>query len=94
MSVAEIILKQINLADRAAMMAWGVKEIVSIDNGVRFKSTGMVRWKGYVEVVLDEGKDLYNIEFFKLRKAERKITKRVEGVFCDELVPNIDSVVG
>ena len=94
MTIANTILEQIRLADRAALMAWGVKEIVAMENGLRFKSTGMVKWKGYVEVVLDEGKDLYNIEFFKLRKAERKITKRVEGVYCDELVPNIDAVVG
>lgn len=94
MTIANTILEQIRLADRAALMAWGVKEIVTMENGLRFKSSGMVRWKGYVEVVLDEGKDLYNIEFFKLRKTERKVTKRVEGVYCDELVPNIDAVVG
>ena len=94
MTVAHTILDQIKMADRAAMMAWGAKELVRIENGLRFKSTGMVKWKGYVEVKYVEGRDLYTIEFFKMRKGERKIAKSVTDIYCDELVSVIDSVVG
>ena len=94
MTVAHTILDQIKMADRAAMMAWGAKELVRIENGLRFKSTGMVKWKGYVEITLDEGVDLYTLKFFKMRKGERKIAKSVTDIYCDELVSVIDSVVG
>ena len=94
MTVAHTILDQIKMADRAAMMAWGAKELVRIENGLRFKSTGMVKWKGYVHVTLDEGQDLYDIEFYKMRGVKRTVAAKVEGIFADQLVELIDSQVG
>ena len=45
-------------------------------------------------VQYNEGADDYTVEFFKIRKAEKKVTKIFNGVYCDQLVQVIDSVVG
>lgn len=77
-----------------AMMAWGSKELVAMRDGLKFKTSGMVKWKGYVYVQYDEGQDLYNVIFAKIRKYEWVEQERVEGVFFDQLVEIIDRRVG
>jgi hypothetical protein len=54
----------------------------------------MVKWKGYVYVKYDEGSDLYNIDFFRVRGVDIKYDKQVEGVFVEDLVQIIDAQVG
>ena len=54
----------------------------------------MVRWKGYVYVKYDEGRDLYDVIFGRVRKLEWKVDKEVQGVFVDDLVSIIDEKVG
>jgi hypothetical protein len=94
MSVANIIRGQILAVDRFALGAWGAKELINMGNGLKFKTSGMVRWKGYVYVKYDEGQDLYNIDFFRVRGVEIKYDKKVEGVFAEDLVQMIDAQVG
>jgi hypothetical protein len=98
MNVATVIRDQINAIDRMAFFAWGAKEFVAVDSGLRFKTSGMTPWKGYVNIVLDEGKDLYNIHFMRLRKVKgvmtAKVDKSVGDVFCEDLVKVIDEFVG
>jgi len=94
MNVATIIRDQIKTLDKWAFGAWGAKEMVNTGNGLRFKSSGMVKWKGYVHVVYDEGNDLYNVVFGKIRKMEWKTVKEVKGVFVEDLVNVIDAQVG
>lgn len=94
MTIAKTILQQIKAIDPMAMMAWGAKDMVALPNGLRFKSSGMVKWKGLVSVKYDEGQDLYNLEFGRIRKYEYKIDKNIDGVYADQLVELIDSVVG
>ena len=94
MSIATTILNQIKAIDPRAIWAWGAKDFVATKNGLLFKSSGMVRWKGYVHVTLDEAQDLYNIEFYKMRGVKRTVAASVEGVFADQLVELIDSQVG
>jgi hypothetical protein len=93
MSVAKTIRHQIVAQDRMAMFAWGAKDLVAHPTGLSFKSSGLATWKGTVFVHYNEGADDYTVEFFKIRKAEKKITKVVRGVYCDQLVSVIDSVV-
>ena len=52
------------------------------------------RWKGYVYIKYDEGSDLYNIDFFRMRGVDIKYDKQVEGVFAEDLVQIIDAQVG
>ena len=94
MSIAQTILAQIKTIDPRAIWAWGAKDFVATRNGLLFKSSGMVRWKGYVHITLDEGQDLYNIEFYKMRGVKRTVAATVEGIFADQLVELIDSQVG
>lgn len=94
MQIAQTILNQINCADRCAMMAWGAKNLVAMEKGLKFKSSGMVKKKCYVLVELDEGADLYDVSFCRIRKYEWIVDKKVEGVFSDQLVDVIDGWVG
>lgn len=94
MSITKTILSQIKCLDRMAMFAWGAKDLVAMRDGLKFKTSGMVRWKGYVYVQYDEGQDLYNVIFAQIRKLEWIERKRVEGVFAEDLVNTIDSQVG
>lgn len=94
MNTALIIRGQIYAIDPMAMPAWGAKDLMNMGDGLKFKTSGMVKWKGYVYIKYDEGMDLYNIDFFQIRNVEIKYTKRLEGVYAEDLVRLIDEVVG
>lgn len=94
MNVARTILDQIKTLDRFALGAWGAKEFVNMGDGLKFKTSGMTPYKGYVYVKYDHGSDLYNVEFFRIRKCEVKVDKKVEGVYAEDLVDIIDRFVG
>ena len=94
MTIARTILSQIKTIDPMAMFAWGAKEMVDMGDGLKFKTSGMVKWKGYVYIKYNQGTDLYDIDFFRIRNAEIKMVKQVTGVFVEDLVNIIDEVVG
>jgi hypothetical protein len=94
MSIAKNILEQIKAIDVWALGAWGAKELVAMNDGLKFKTSGMVKWKGYVYIQYNEGQDLYDVIFAKIRKYEWKEQERVEGVYFDQLVEIIDRRVG
>ena len=94
MNVAQIILSQIKAIDPMALFAWGAKNIWADTDGLGFTSSGMTRWKGNVFVKYNEGTDLYDITFARIRKMEQIIDKRVNDVFCEDLVRVIDEQVG
>lgn len=94
MSIAKNILEQIKAIDVWALGAWGAKELVAMNDGLKFKTSGMVKWKGYVYIQYNEGQDLYDVIFAKIRKYEWKEQERVEGVYFDQLVEVIDRRVG
>jgi hypothetical protein len=93
-TITATIFNQIKLLDRRAMMAWGARELVAMKDGLKFKTSGMVRWKGYVYIKYDYGQDLYNIDFYRVRNAVIKYDRRLEGVFAEDMVSLIDQVVG
>jgi hypothetical protein len=94
MNVATIIRDQIKAIDFWAFGAWGAKNLVNVGNGLSFKTSGSVRWKGTVTITLDEGKDLYIVKFTRLRKLAVIVDKIVEDVFVEDLVRTIDEQVG
>jgi hypothetical protein len=94
MSVAQTIRQQINTIDRSAFMAWGVKEMVANTNDLQFKSTGMCRWKGWVDVKYNEGTDLYDIDFFRIRAGKLIMDRKATDVYAEDLVSVIDAQVG
>lgn len=94
MTIAKTILAQIKALDFWALGAWGAKELVAMNDGLKFKTSGMVQWKGYVYVKYNRGTDLYDIDFFRIRSSQIKIDKAVQGVFVEDLVETINSQVG
>lgn len=94
MNTAQIILSQIKAIDPMALFAWGAKNLINMGDGLKFKTSGMTPYKGYVYVKYNSGKDLYDIQFFKLRNLEVKTDKVVEDVYAEDLVRVIDGFVG
>jgi len=94
MNIATIIRDQIRAIDRFALGAWGAKDLVAMRDGLKFKTSGMVKWKGYVYVKYDEGMDLYDVIFARVRKLEWVEDEKVEGVYAEDLVRIIDARVG
>ena len=94
MTIAQTILSQIKTIDPMATFAWGAKEFVNMGDGLKFKTSGMVKWKGYVYIKYNEGTDLYDIDVFRIRNCEIKCDKGMTDIFAEDLVNVIDSVVG
>lgn len=94
MNTAQIILSQINALDPMALFAWGAKDLMNMGNGLKFKTSGMTRWKGYVYVQYNEGTDLYDIRFMRWRKFDMVEDVTESGVFVEDLVSVIDRKVG
>lgn len=94
MTIAQTILSQIKTIDPRATWAWGAKELVNMGDGLKFKTSGMVKWKGYVYIKYNEGTDLYDIEFFRIRNCEIKCDKGMTDIYAEDLVRVIDEVVG
>ena len=93
MSVAKTVYSQIKTLSPWAMPAWGAKELVALKDGIQFKSSGMVKNKGIIQVKLN-GSDLYNVTFGKVRKFKYKEIKKVTDVFVEDLIGVIDEMVG
>ena len=94
MNIAQTIFAQIKAIDPMAIFAWGAKDLVNMGDGLKFKTSGLTRYKGYVYVKYNSGKDLYEVQFFRLRKLEVKYDEIVKDVYAEDLVSIIDRVVG
>ena len=71
------------------VFSWGSHTPVAINNGLKFKVQGYLH-KGWVEVIYNEGRDL-----FEVRTINRNgtIKKQIEDVYFDSLVDVIDGMV-
>jgi hypothetical protein len=94
MTIAKIIHTQLKQLDQMALWAWGTKDLVAMNDGLKFKTSGSVKWKGFFYIKYDEVQDLYNIDFFKICKMEIVYSEQLEGVFAEDMVRLIDEVVG
>lgn len=63
-------------------------------DGLKFKTSGMTPWKGYVYVQYNEGTDLYDVRFMRFRKFDLVEDVTESGVFVEDLVAVIDRKVG
>ena len=68
--------------------SWGFNSPMAIPNGLRFKVQGF-KFRGVVEVVYDEGKDLFEVSFAK----RGKVVEAITDVYFDLLVDVIDNKV-
>ena len=93
MTVAKTILSQIKTLDARALWAWGAKDLVDTGGGLQFRVGGLAKFKGFVEIDYNEATDLYDIRFFKIRKAQINVTNTFIGAYAEDLVSVIDTVV-
>lgn len=72
----------------AIFMSWGVnpESVKAIEGGLEFECNGF-KHTGKVKIVLDEGKDLFEVH---LISEDGKKVKTIEDVFLDNLVSVID----
>ena len=68
--------------------SWGFNSPMAIPNGLRFKVQGF-KFRGVVEVVYNEGRDLFEVSFI----IRGKIVEVVEDIYFDMLVDVIDNKV-
>jgi len=68
--------------------SWGFHKPMALENGLRFKVTGF-KFRGVVDVVYNEGRDLFDVSFIK----SNKVVKSIDGVFFDMLIDTIDDFV-
>ena len=82
MELANYILSVLR-TDMMVMFSWGFRKPIAIKNGLRFFVNGF-KHQGWVEVVYDEGWDLFTIRLIKGGKLVKEI---------DMLVNTIDNAV-
>ena len=68
--------------------SWGFHKPMALENGLRFKVTGF-KFRGVVDVIYNEGRDLFDVSFIK----RNKVVKSIDGVYFDMLVDTIDDFV-
>ncbi len=93
MNVAKTILTQIKTIDARAMWAWGSKDLINTGKGLQFRVGGLAKFKGLVHVKYNEGMDLYDIDFIKMKKGMPVVVKSSTSVYAEDLVNTIDVVV-
>ena len=73
------------------VMSWGINpaSITIVDVGVKFHVQGFLH-TGYVQVVLNEGEDLFEVT---LISEEGETLKTIEHIFVDNLITVIDEAV-
>lgn len=104
LEIATTIKNQLYSMDKMQMWGLGAKKFVAIEKGLRFTVNG-AKLKGDIEITLDEGKDLYIVEFIKIGRVMnkelkemgiksfnqvRKVLKRCEEVYTEDLCDLLD----
>jgi hypothetical protein len=82
--IAKTILQQMGGTSRIAVMT-GTKRFMDVGNGVAFDiGRGAVNGANRVEIILN-GKDLYDVTFFRVRKLVAKPVGTANDVYADQL---------
>ena len=81
--IANTILKQMGGTGRLNAMT-GAKDFVAIDNGVQFKIGRNSKSINTIVIRLN-GRDLYDVEFGRVRKYEYKVVNKYDDVYNDML---------
>lgn len=71
------------------VMSWGFHNARVIENGLAFDVQGYLH-RGRVEVIYDEGWDLFTV---RTLKADGTVKKEQDGIYLDGLVSAIDNMV-
>ena len=87
MEMAKYIM-QILKTQLMVVWSWGFNKPMALENGLRFNVQGF-KFRGVVEIVYNDGQDLFDVSFIKANK----VVKSIDGVFFDMLVDTIDYYV-
>lgn len=96
--VAKIILQQIGGRRFVAMT--GSHDFINLGNGLRMSLSRNKTSANRLEIIYDEGADLYNLRFYrqsfskKTFEVKTKDIKTYEGVYCDMLEEIFTDVTG
>jgi hypothetical protein len=86
--IAETILMQMGGINRIHLMT-GAKHFLALENGVSFRYPGSEH-SNYVKIILN-GKDLYDVEFGKIRNVKGvptyKLVETMDDLYFDMLKP-------
>lgn len=83
--VGQIILDQMG-GYRRLMLMLGVKQFISLPNGVKFMWPNRERSKGnMVQIILDPS-DTYTVTFFNVGRGQAKKIKEIDNVYAEDLV--------
>ena len=77
---------KILLSQPTILMSWGFTSPIVIKQGLRFSVNGFIL-KGEVQIIYNEGADLFDLTFFT---EENQIRNTLTGIYIDELVDTID----
>jgi len=88
-NLAKIIQQQLFMGGKMIVFSWGSCNYKAIKNGLQFNVNGFRLKNGIVQIILDEGKDLYIINFIK----RNLIIKTITEVFFEDLTSFIDREV-
>ena len=81
--IAKTILQQLGGNKFIAMT--GAKNLGFTDKGLQMKIGRNAKGVTHVIIDLDRGKDLYDIEFVKVRGTKRTTVKKLKGIYADQL---------
>ncbi len=96
--VAKIILQQIG--GRRFVTMTGSHDFINLGNGLRMSLSRNKTSANRLEIIYDEGADLYNLRFYrhsfsrKTFEVKTKDIKTYEGVYCDMLEDIFTDVTG
>ena len=96
--VAKIILQQIG-GSRFLTMT-GSRNLINLGNGLRMSLSRNKTSANRLEIIYDEGADLYNLRFYrqsvskKTYEVKTKDIKTYEGIYCDMLEEIFTDVTG
>ena len=88
MTMAKYILNILR-TELMIMFSWGFHNAYAIENGLGFYVNGYIH-KGKVEVVYDEGWDLFIVRTIN---RDGTVKEQQEGIYADCLVATIDAMV-
>ena len=81
--IAKTILQQLGGNKFIAMT--GAKNLGFTGKGISMKIGRNAKGVTHVMIDLDKGKDLYDIEFIKIRGPKRTTVKKLKGIYADQL---------
>ena len=91
--IGKTILEQMGGARRLQVML-GVQQFISLNDGIGIKWPNKNPSKGnYVEIRLN-GSDLYDVTFFNAGRGAKKLVKKFDDIFFDDLVNTFERQTG